>query len=202
MVMTHIFLDNSILSFRVNSYNQARKVAYIPFPFAHAQITCFFVLVIVAFIPILMLTYLTNEIFGFILNMLTVLCFAGLHEVSRELENPFQNAPNDLPANNFQGQFNEGLMTIFFGYHPDAYWEVKESENSEDAFPAESIDLGALAASLEGGTDLLEQEGERGRDHPLLRGHPLLFGSGNEGNVNGLDHADEGSEDNGEDDEA
>ena len=72
--------------------------------------------------PILMLTFLTNEVFGFILNMFTVMCFTGLHEVARELENPFQNMPNDIPLNNFQAQFNEGLMVMFFGYHPDSYW--------------------------------------------------------------------------------
>ena len=79
-------------------------------------------LVIVGFMPILMLTFLTSEVFGFILNMFTVMCFTGLHEVARELENPFQNMPNDIPLNNFQAQFNEGLMVMFFGYHPDAYW--------------------------------------------------------------------------------
>lgn len=61
----------SLVAFAKKRYNQARKIAYIPFPFAHAQITCLFVLVIVAFIPVLMLTYLTNEWFGFVLNMLT-----------------------------------------------------------------------------------------------------------------------------------
>ena len=69
-----------------------------------------FVLVVVGIIPVLMLTYLTNEAFGFILNFLTVMCFSGLHEVARELENPFKNVPNDVPLNNFQGQYNEGLM--------------------------------------------------------------------------------------------
>lgn len=148
-------------------YNQARKVAYIPFPFAHAQITCLFVLVIVAFIPVLMLTYLTNEWFGFALNMLTVLCFAGLHEVSRELENPFQNAPNDLPANNFHAQFNEALMTMFAGYHPDAYWEVKEVvvDEPEGGQQVADLDLGALVADLDlGGTG----EANSTRVHPLL----------------------------------
>jgi hypothetical protein len=115
------------------SYNQARKIAYIPFPFPvsrshqdesknyyltshmlfplqHAQITTLFVLVIVGFMPVLMLTYLNNEVFGFVLNLLTVMCFAGLHEVARELESPFQNVPNDVPLNNFQAQYNEGIM--------------------------------------------------------------------------------------------
>jgi predicted membrane chloride channel (bestrophin family) len=117
-------------SFSENSptcrYNQARKIAYIPFPFPHAQMTTLFVLVTVGLIPVLMLTYLTNTVFGFALNMLTVMCFTGLHEVARELESPFQNVPNDIPLNNFQGQFNEGLMTMFFAYHPDSYWQVEQ----------------------------------------------------------------------------
>lgn len=75
-------------------YNHARKIAYIPFPFPHAQITSLFILVVVAFIPILMLTFVANEWLGIALNIVTVMCFTGLHEVSRELENPFQNVPN------------------------------------------------------------------------------------------------------------
>lgn len=75
-------------------YNQARKIAYIPFPFPHAQMTSLFILIICVFIPMLMLTYVSNEVFGVILNLIVVMCFTGLHEVSRELENPFQNVPN------------------------------------------------------------------------------------------------------------
>lgn len=75
-------------------YAQARKIAYIPFPFPHAQITSLFILVVVALIPILMLTFVANEYLGIALNIVTVMCFTGLHEVSRELENPFQNVPN------------------------------------------------------------------------------------------------------------
>lgn len=64
-------------------YNQARKIAYIPFPFPHAQITSLFVLVVIAFMPVLMLTFVSNEILGFFINLLTVMSFTGLHEVSR-----------------------------------------------------------------------------------------------------------------------
>lgn len=78
-----------------------------------------------------MLSFVTNQIFGFVLNLLTVMCFAGLHEVARELENPFQNVPNDVPLNNFQGQYNEALMTMFFGFHPDAFWQVVIDEEKE-----------------------------------------------------------------------
>lgn len=78
-------------------YNQARKVAYIPFPFPHSQITSLFVLVVVGLMPVLTLSFLENESFGFVLNFLSVMVFAGLHEVARELESPFFNVPNDLP---------------------------------------------------------------------------------------------------------
>lgn len=90
----------------------------------HAQITSLFVLVVVGFFPVLMLSFVENTVTGFVLNLLTVMSFTGLHEVSRELESPFQNVPNDIPLNNFQAQFNEALMTMFLGYHPDSYWEI------------------------------------------------------------------------------
>jgi predicted membrane chloride channel (bestrophin family) len=112
-------------------YNMARKVAYIPFPFPHAQITSLFVLVVVAIMPLLMLSFMTNEIFGCALNAVTIMCFTGLHEVSRELESPFQNMPNEVPLNNYQSQFNESLMVLFSGYHPDAFWRVREPTNGD-----------------------------------------------------------------------
>lgn len=103
-----------------------------------------------------MLTFVTSQLLGFLLNLLTVMCFAGLHEVARELENPFQNAPNDLPANNLHGQYNEALMSMFTGYHPDAYWEVKEvtivEEDSHVLLEqVDSIDVEAIFAGFQGG---------------------------------------------------
>eukprot|EP00526_Cylindrotheca_closterium_P006692 CAMPEP_0113659026 /NCGR_PEP_ID=MMETSP0017_2-20120614/32098_1 /TAXON_ID=2856 /ORGANISM="Cylindrotheca closterium" /LENGTH=748 /DNA_ID=CAMNT_0000573469 /DNA_START=92 /DNA_END=2338 /DNA_ORIENTATION=- /assembly_acc=CAM_ASM_000147 len=135
-------------------YNQARKIAYIPFPFPHAQITTLFVLVIVAFMPLLMLTFVHNLILGLLLNLFTVLCFVGLHEVARELENPFQNVPNDLPLNNYQAQFNESLMVMFYGYHPDGHnWlPPPQQEQQEDGAEDDSRQvLGDGKASQTGG---------------------------------------------------
>lgn len=124
-------------------YNQARKIAYVPFPFPHAQITSLIVLVAVGFMPVLMLSFISNNIFGFFANLITVMCFTGLHEVARELENPFQNAPNDVPLNHFQAQFNESIMNIFFGYHPDAFWEVAEVEVEEEEIESPSANTEA-----------------------------------------------------------
>jgi predicted membrane chloride channel (bestrophin family) len=118
----------------VAGYNHARKVAYVPFPFPHAQITAVFSLAIIFIFPLLYFEYINSLAFGCVLNFATVLCFLGVHEVARELENPFVNVPNDIPLTTFQAQFNEALVTFYAGYHPDAWWEVTLEETT--AIPA------------------------------------------------------------------
>ena len=74
--------------------------------------------------PLLFSNFVTNLWFGCTLNFLTVLCFLGLNEVSRELDNPFQNIPNDIPLTTYQAEMNEALVTMYAGFHPDGWWEV------------------------------------------------------------------------------
>lgn len=108
-------------------YNQARKVAYVPFPFPHGQITAFFSAVIIFIFPFLFDSFVPDLWFACFLNTLTVMCFLGLHEVARELENPFENVPNDLPLTTFQAQINEALVTMYAGYNPDSWWNIVDS---------------------------------------------------------------------------
>eukprot|EP00571_Detonula_confervacea_P015947 CAMPEP_0172305306 /NCGR_PEP_ID=MMETSP1058-20130122/6625_1 /TAXON_ID=83371 /ORGANISM="Detonula confervacea, Strain CCMP 353" /LENGTH=505 /DNA_ID=CAMNT_0013016859 /DNA_START=41 /DNA_END=1558 /DNA_ORIENTATION=- len=105
-------------------YNAARKMSYIPFPFVLTQMATLFIIASVFLMPTLMLSK-AQVWFGFALNFLTVLLFAGLNEISKELEFPFRSMPNDLPLNLFQAQFNEALVTMFSGFHPDAWWEIE-----------------------------------------------------------------------------
>lgn len=126
-------------------YNEARKVAYIPFPFPHNQITSFFSVVIIFIFPILNAGYVTNLTFACILNFVTVLCFLGLHETALELEQPMQNAPNDLPLTTFQAQLNEAIGTMYAGYHPDSWWQVAPNNHRRRRshnLPAFNIDEG------------------------------------------------------------
>jgi hypothetical protein len=58
-------------------YNQARKVAYVPFPFPHSQLTTFFLLVVTCFMPILMLTFVSEIIVATVLNAMAVGIFFG-----------------------------------------------------------------------------------------------------------------------------
>ncbi|OEU17212.1 hypothetical protein FRACYDRAFT_207537 [Fragilariopsis cylindrus CCMP1102] len=104
-------------------YNHARKIMSIPFPFVHAQLSVMFVIIMVAVIPYLMHQYTDDPLVGAILTFLTVLCLSGINEVARDLENPFRNFPNELPLVNFQAQYNEALLTMYSGYHPDLFWD-------------------------------------------------------------------------------
>ena len=69
-----------------------------------------------------MLSYVDSVYIAALLNFFTILCFCGLHEVARELENPFTNEPNDIPLVTFQSQFNEALLSMYAGYHPDSWY--------------------------------------------------------------------------------
>lgn len=81
-------------------------------------------MVIIFIFPLLFSEFVTNVWFACALNFLTVLCFLGLNEVSRELDNPFENIPNDIPLTTYQAEMNEALVTMYAGFHPDGWWEV------------------------------------------------------------------------------
>ena len=71
----------------------------------------------VVYVPFLMDQYTEEEWVGASLTFFTVLCLAGLHEVARELENPFRNVPNDIPLCTLLAMYNEALVTMCTGYH-------------------------------------------------------------------------------------
>ena len=90
--------------------------------------TAFFTITVVFIFPVLYFSYVNDLLFGCIMNFVTVVCFLGIHEVARELENPMENVPNDLPLTTFQAQFNEALVAMYAGFHPDSWWEGDEAD--------------------------------------------------------------------------
>lgn len=96
-------------------YNYARKIMFIPFPFPHAQLSAIYVLVAVPAVAFLMDQYTEDLWTGCVLTFLTVTALSAIHEVARELENPFRNVPNEIPVATLQAQFNEALVTMYAG---------------------------------------------------------------------------------------
>jgi len=110
------------LSDGTTCYHQCRKTAFTDFPFPHAQLISFFLLVSIFIFPLLYYEYVENMQIGMVLNFFTTMCFVGLQEVAFELEEPFIRYPNDLPLNNYQAQFNEALISsLYGGFHPDSW---------------------------------------------------------------------------------
>ena len=116
----------AFLSEGIAAYHLCRNVAYVPFPFAHEQLTRFFTFVVVFCFPILYVAYVNTRFMALLMNFVTLLCFQGIYEVARELSNPYHTVPNDLPLNLFHAQFNESLRTVLTGFHPDAMKSKKE----------------------------------------------------------------------------
>jgi len=114
-------------------YNHARKIMFIPFPFPHAQLTAVFTATLMFVVPLIMGEFTDYLWLGALLTFLTVTCLFGLHEVAKELENPFRNVPNDIPLCTFLAQLNESLITMYSGYHPDHYWDADKFRRSYEA---------------------------------------------------------------------
>ena len=129
------------LSDGMKHYNEARKITWIPFPFVHAQLSAFFIFVVAVCIPFLMNQYANQSWLGGTLTFLVVTCLAGLHEVTRELENPFRNAPNDIPLCTMMAMYNESLITMFAGFHPDSYWDESDVLKAKGVMNGSETDI-------------------------------------------------------------
>jgi len=80
--------------------------------------------------------YADNIVLASCLSFVSVAALSGIHEVARELENPFRNIPNELPLVTLQAQFNEALIVMYSGYHPDHFWEPKHHHHHPADPPA------------------------------------------------------------------
>jgi len=69
---------------------------FIPFPFPHAQLAAIFVLGALPVVAFLMDQYVIHLWVGALLTFLATTVIVGIHEVARELENPFRNIPNEV----------------------------------------------------------------------------------------------------------
>lgn len=116
----------------MTAYHQCRKIAFVPFPFPHEQMTSLFTMVVVFVFPVLYVAFVNNLTLACALNFTNMLCFQGIYEVARELSNPYHTIPNDLPLNRFHAQFNESLRALMTGYHPDAKTKQQQQQEEEE----------------------------------------------------------------------
>jgi len=143
----HQFMSDAMIP-----YNSARKTMFIPFPFVSAQLSSFYILIIVWAIPALMICYISEPWMRYLLTFFTVTCLSGLHEAARELENPFRNAPNDIPLCTMMAQYNEALITMYSGYHPDLYFKKSNYLNKKHALSEHHLSSSSSGVTLNNDT--------------------------------------------------
>ena len=113
-----------------------------------AQISSFFVNFMWVLVPLMMDQYVGDVWLGAIVTFVSVMCLQSIDEVSKELENPFRNIPNELPVVTYQAEYNEALLTMYSGFHPDAFWKPPRECRQSSLLANSSSFLGKSSSFL------------------------------------------------------
>jgi len=94
------------------NYRQALKIAKIPMPFPYVQATELLLVSHWLLSPFLMCIWIVSPLWTGVLTFVQVAFFWSLNSIATELENPFGEDTNDLPAQAFQREFNNQLLLL------------------------------------------------------------------------------------------
>jgi len=100
-------LANGMVQYRI-----ASKIARIPFPFPYVQATEMLLVSHWILTPALMCMWTASPVWTGILTFVQVMFFWSLNSIATELENPFGEDVNDLPAAELQQDFNERMLLL------------------------------------------------------------------------------------------
>lgn len=93
-------------------FNQAHKVAMVPFPFPFAQMVSLLLCLLYLLFPFYIELFTLNKYFSPVLCLFIPVCYCGLNCVAVELEEPFGNDWNDVDLETRQEEFIWMLVDI------------------------------------------------------------------------------------------
>ena len=93
-VLTRIY---AILSDGMLGYEHCRKIMDTPFPFAWSQLVVFLTFTFLVLAPFAIIQFVDSIWMSVLISFFVALSYESLHEVARDLEDPFVYEPNDLP---------------------------------------------------------------------------------------------------------
>merc|ERR1712032_965328 len=102
------------------AFNQAMKLADVPFPFPYAQLLTVLLSVYVCFIPIYVVCFTSSYIVSAIMSYMLCTAIWGLNETAKELENPFGDDVNDIYLVDFHLRFIDHCHDVYLAdrmYH-------------------------------------------------------------------------------------
>jgi len=98
------------------AYKSAYLYAWIPFPFAYAQLVALFMLLLLCFLPYYITSFSDSSLQSLIVTPLqagmAVLAYQGIVSTATELEQPFGDDANDLPMRDMQIMYLERLEAL------------------------------------------------------------------------------------------
>ena len=140
-------------------FHDAQLISMWPFPFPYAQLSLFLTVLHMAVSPLIMVQYTKSVWSACLLTCISVVSVISLNIISLELENPFGEDNNDLPANEVHDHFRDSLLVLA---DPDN-WQVPR------LLPSASLDFGHLKVRRDSQRNtiadfLTERDGHDGHD--------------------------------------
>merc|ERR1719313_569629 len=111
-ILSHFFqeMSNGMLG-----YNQAMKVALVPFPYPYAQIIAWLLTMLVFVCPVMSVSMAPGWTLSAALSFFVIFGYFNLNETAKVLEMPFGDDPCDLPLVETHDCFIEALEGIIAG---------------------------------------------------------------------------------------
>jgi predicted membrane chloride channel (bestrophin family) len=100
-------------------FSQACKMADFPFPFPFAQLLEWLLVAYTLVIPLFATVFTGSVAVAPFLAFLATLCFWTLTSISRVLENPVADGPNQLPVIDMHERFVDMLRSVYHTRRPD-----------------------------------------------------------------------------------
>mmetsp|Transcript_22554 Transcript_22554/g.64980 ORF Transcript_22554/g.64980 Transcript_22554/m.64980 type:complete len:599 (+) Transcript_22554:100-1896(+) len=124
-------------------YHDAMKIARIPLPFPYMQTIELLLVLHWLVCPFLTCMWTKTALWGFVLTFMQIFFFWSLNCIACELENPFGEDVNDLPAQEMQMSVNKRLLLLL---RPSTQRTARLSEEATLDENPESEGLGRRAA--------------------------------------------------------
>eukprot|EP00850_Spirogloea_muscicola_P012826 SM000084S23162 [mRNA] locus=s84:394118:397141:+ [translate_table: standard] len=102
-----------VLSDGMLGFENAHKIGTTPFPFPYAQCVAILLYIYAFSVPLLMAGWIGNIWLTVCSTFVAVLSFFLINEVAREIEEPYNFDPNDLPVTYLHHKFNSRLIIAF-----------------------------------------------------------------------------------------
>lgn len=113
-------------------------MADIPFPFPFAQLLECLLVTLTTIVPLYTALFTGDLFITPLLTFCVTLAFWSLLEISKELENPFADGPNQLPVIDGHERFVELIRTVYHTRTPDADSDSDAAGSEADAGPEQS----------------------------------------------------------------